>query len=382
MTTEKLTCLINETDCGREVGNPVCQKCGMDERVVYPGQADLEVALTAARNRHHHMKNSESEREKIFHRGAEEAVSRAETSQVEAAMRPESPNIKGGPYVARSKFFVGLVALVVLTFILYNFFRTTNDFAAKSPQSVEIDLSDRNVLAQLCKETKNKSGVTVDGKDICLSANEIAGRVSEKHIHQKDNIRPLPPEKKGQEEKVRKANDARELDSFLSSKDAAAWGILEAATRRNLETIHPDLSVDDTVLLKRVKSDLTSVNWNSDVAMPRDGSYKCRSIQITTYGVFVYPYFKCNVAPRLDGSKAFKKTSGSQRKNGILKKLSSGEVIFFGAWSVNDDPVVSYNKNDASSETNQVGKLLLSGEFWYLIFDEPDGQGEIYQLSK
>jgi len=41
-------CLINQSDCGRVAGNPVCPKCGMDERVVYPGQADREAAQAAA----------------------------------------------------------------------------------------------------------------------------------------------------------------------------------------------------------------------------------------------------------------------------------------------------------------------------------------------
>lgn len=46
------SCLINQRDCGREPGNPVCPKCGIDERVVYPGHADLEAALEAARQRY------------------------------------------------------------------------------------------------------------------------------------------------------------------------------------------------------------------------------------------------------------------------------------------------------------------------------------------
>jgi hypothetical protein len=48
MSAENKNCLINETACGRIEGNPVCPKCGMDERVVYPGQADLEEAQAAA----------------------------------------------------------------------------------------------------------------------------------------------------------------------------------------------------------------------------------------------------------------------------------------------------------------------------------------------
>lgn len=49
MMKENKTCLIHESAGGRIEGNPVCPKCGMDERVVYPGQADLEAALQNAK---------------------------------------------------------------------------------------------------------------------------------------------------------------------------------------------------------------------------------------------------------------------------------------------------------------------------------------------
>ncbi|MFM8899724.1 MAG: formylglycine-generating enzyme family protein [Burkholderiales bacterium] len=45
-------CLINQEACGREAGNPVCPKCGLDERVVYPGQAYREAAQERAELRH------------------------------------------------------------------------------------------------------------------------------------------------------------------------------------------------------------------------------------------------------------------------------------------------------------------------------------------
>lgn len=45
-------CLINQRDCGRVAGGPVCPKCGMDERVVYPGQADREAAQELAELRY------------------------------------------------------------------------------------------------------------------------------------------------------------------------------------------------------------------------------------------------------------------------------------------------------------------------------------------
>lgn len=41
-------CLINQSACGRIAGDPVCPKCGMDERVVFPGQADREAAQAVA----------------------------------------------------------------------------------------------------------------------------------------------------------------------------------------------------------------------------------------------------------------------------------------------------------------------------------------------
>lgn len=45
-------CLINQTACGRIAGEPVCPKCGMDERIVFPSEADREGAVTAARARY------------------------------------------------------------------------------------------------------------------------------------------------------------------------------------------------------------------------------------------------------------------------------------------------------------------------------------------
>lgn len=51
MNGESKNCLINESACGRIEGNPVCPKCGMDERVVYPGQSDLDSALFDAKVR-------------------------------------------------------------------------------------------------------------------------------------------------------------------------------------------------------------------------------------------------------------------------------------------------------------------------------------------
>lgn len=49
MALSEANCLIGQATCGRVTGNPVCPKCGIDERVVYPGQADREAAETAGK---------------------------------------------------------------------------------------------------------------------------------------------------------------------------------------------------------------------------------------------------------------------------------------------------------------------------------------------
>jgi len=96
MMLEKASCLINEVECGRITKNPVCPKCGMDDRVVYPGLADLEAALQNARvnywkthaqqlqqrlrdsaKSHLDVEQAQREREAIEKRKSEEALRQA-----------------------------------------------------------------------------------------------------------------------------------------------------------------------------------------------------------------------------------------------------------------------------------------------------------------
>jgi hypothetical protein len=328
------------------------------------------------------MRGSEREPEKVMRPGVDEAVPQAEIFRVAAAKRPDSPKRMSVSYAVRSKFFAVLAALTALACTLYMFFLFASLFEAKSPEKVVIDLSDSNVLAQLCKETKDTSGVTVDGEDICLKRNDMVDTAPKKNTPQKQIIKPQIFSEEVQENN-QIVEVGGELDLMLSSKDVSVYRGMESVLKRNIEIDFTDLYVDDKVTFEKIRNDLTIAGLNSRVEMPEDSVYKCRSIQIEArLGVFIYPHFKCKITSGSGGVKTFQKISGSQRKNGILKKLSSGEVIFIGAWSVNDDPVVVYNKDEASSEKNQVGKLLKKGEFWYLVFNEGYGRSEIYQISK
>jgi hypothetical protein len=41
-------CLINQNECGRQSGEPICSLCGLDERVAYPSVAEREAAQDRA----------------------------------------------------------------------------------------------------------------------------------------------------------------------------------------------------------------------------------------------------------------------------------------------------------------------------------------------
>ena len=82
-------CLINQTACAREAGNPVCPKCGMDERVVYPGVADREAAETAAKARYWEAHARQLEAAQTERMGAKPPAAVAEEKpQVVVAEKP------------------------------------------------------------------------------------------------------------------------------------------------------------------------------------------------------------------------------------------------------------------------------------------------------
>lgn len=97
MTTN---CLINQAACGRETGNPVCPKCGMDERVVYPGQADREAAQQVARQRYAASANSAPltpvPTTQAVHHLADPPPHRPQKPEEPAVLFPPEKEAKGG----------------------------------------------------------------------------------------------------------------------------------------------------------------------------------------------------------------------------------------------------------------------------------------------
>ncbi len=117
------------------------------------------------------------------------------------------------------------------------------------------------------------------------------------------------------------------------------------------------------------------------------GQWRCASTQIDPNGVFAYPPFKCEIAFTEDGTLTFRKTSGSQRRNGQLWPADGGLVLLGGS-SVNDDPYRSYSATyeyadgeDAEVDTVGLLQTLRDGRM-RMILDADEERVELYTLTR
>lgn len=113
------------------------------------------------------------------------------------------------------------------------------------------------------------------------------------------------------------------------------------------------------------------------------GHWKVRSIQVDDGFVYAYPYFRARIEAKPGCGERFAKTSGSQRRSGILYPLQGKrEMAFLGAKTVNDDQVRSYNLAAASVD-NSAGRLLRIGRNELLmVLDANDRGFELYHLKR
>jgi len=105
-----------------------------------------------------------------------------------------------------------------------------------------------------------------------------------------------------------------------------------------------------------------------------------RSIQITQYGTFVYPYFKCTFKSRKNDL-FFEKTAGSQRKSGTLFANNKHTMIFLGAKTVNNEKQRQYsginlNKN---KEHDAAAVFLKRDNIVFAVFKKKNGF-EVYEF--
>ena len=119
------------------------------------------------------------------------------------------------------------------------------------------------------------------------------------------------------------------------------------------------------------------------------GDWRCRSLQGSEWGVFVYPWFKC----RISGTPAalqFAKLTGSQRRQGTLHADGDAQrLVFIGASTVNDDPNPGYSFDPANGrigegEADSVGVLYrLAPKRLLMVLDATADRGfELYELTR
>jgi hypothetical protein len=120
------------------------------------------------------------------------------------------------------------------------------------------------------------------------------------------------------------------------------------------------------------------------------GAWKVRSIQSIRVeeGALLYPWFKAEVKETNGRALFFAKTTGSQRRSGLLLPTMKGGWVFLGGVSMNNYPQTSYsrilNPKAEWEEHDSVGLLRVLGpDHWCLILDAGDNlTWEIYELKR
>lgn len=118
------------------------------------------------------------------------------------------------------------------------------------------------------------------------------------------------------------------------------------------------------------------------------GTWRCRSIQVGTLGVFSYPPFRCEIQLTEDGTLEFTKLTGSQRRHGQLFPTEAGAWVLLGGSSVNDEPYGSYSASRSDwdgedLEADTVGLLeALDRRRVRILLDAEDTQFEVYELTR
>lgn len=119
-----------------------------------------------------------------------------------------------------------------------------------------------------------------------------------------------------------------------------------------------------------------------------EGRWKVRSLQVNRMGTFAYPWFDARI-DRGQGTWLFAKTSGSQRRSGILLPHGDGRsLVFLGGTTVNDAPPVAYSRvrdGGAPASSDSIGRPVRIGPRELLLVLDADaaaGRYELYHLKR
>jgi len=142
-----------------------------------------------------------------------------------------------------------------------------------------------------------------------------------------------------------------------------------------------DKSAKEKATLKRLKELVSSPRLE---ITPKDllKLKKVRSTQISSLGVFDYPYFNCRFKNTGSGV-FFEKTSGSQRKSGIVFQDDNHSLIFLGASTVNQEAQREYSRFKRGKDTqhDSAGVIIKRGKTYLMIIPGKKDSFEVYEFK-
>ena len=116
------------------------------------------------------------------------------------------------------------------------------------------------------------------------------------------------------------------------------------------------------------------------------GAWQVRSLQVNDHGTFAYPWFRAAIRRTRDGL-WFEKTTGSQRRSGVLLPHGDGRtLVLLGGATVNEDPQVGYSRTRGAggpAPSDTVGRLYRIGPRELLmVLDAQGSRFEVYHLRR
>lgn len=121
------------------------------------------------------------------------------------------------------------------------------------------------------------------------------------------------------------------------------------------------------------------------------GAWQVRSLQVSTGHDFAYayPFFKARIARDRCGW-TFAKTTGSQRRTGVLRAIDGAPraLAFLGGATVNNDPIRAYSRianprASTQAESDTQGRLVRIGpRELLLVLDVRPDRFELYHLKR
>ena len=145
-----------------------------------------------------------------------------------------------------------------------------------------------------------------------------------------------------------------ELDTLMSKFDHGRLERFDATKAAALTEAHAKGAAPDIAVLDAA---LAGTPLPFEEKFDPTGRWSCRVMKLgKLLPLVVYPRFKCRITD--DGSGWFlQKLTGSQRTSGRLYTASDTRLIYLGAGTVNDDPIVDYGKDQKADEVAVVERL-------------------------